>query len=222
MSRSSQIATVAIYQFSKNKYWALKQMQLGYRQLSNVHGLQFHKILGTGAGNGFSIYPNLGQYAMLCVWENEQKAIEYFKTHNYQQEYQGKSRQRDIYFLRPVHGHGLWDKGEPFDFQEPIDQNGAWAVITRATISKKRLLEFWRHVPSVSRSIEHRPGLQLSVGIGEWPLIQQATFSVWESLDHMKDYAYKSKLHKEVVTKTRDRNWYSEELFARFQVLKII
>ncbi|MEM8892942.1 MAG: spheroidene monooxygenase [Bacteroidota bacterium] len=220
MSGSTQIATVAIYQFAKHKYWAFKQMQLGYRSLSNVPGLQFHKILGTGAGNGFSIYPNLGQYAMLCVWDDETSAAQFFDEDPYQKEYSSNAANRETYYLRPVHGHGLWDKGEPFEFQQPLEQEGAWAVITRATISKRRLLEFWKHVPSVSKSIENRPGLSLSVGIGEWPLIQQATFSVWDSLDYMKDYAYKSRLHKEVVTKTRDRNWYSEELFARFQVLR--
>ncbi len=197
-------------------------MQLGYRHLSNVTGLQFHKMLGTGAGNGFSIYPNLGQYAMLSVWDNTQKAEEFFIQSSFQQEYNDKASHRSLYYLRPVHGHGLWDKVEPFYYQAPLEQDSPWAVITRASISKRRMLEFWRHVPSVSKSIEDRPGLKLSIGIGEWPLIQQATFSVWESLNHMKDYAYKSRLHREVVTKTRDRQWYSEELFARFQVLKSV
>jgi heme-degrading monooxygenase HmoA len=47
----------------------------------------------------------------------------------------------------------------------------------------------------------------------------QATFSLWDSGKAMQDFAYKSKYHKEVVQLTRDRNWYKEEMFARFQVI---
>jgi heme-degrading monooxygenase HmoA len=216
---STQITTVAIYQFDQFKYWAFKQMQLGYRRLAQVKGLQFHKILGTGAGNGFSIYPNFGQYAMLCVWDNEESARLFFKEDSYQGLYQNRSAGRQVYLLRSVHGHGIWDGAVPFDYLPPIDQPSQCAVVTRATISFRRLFEFWKSVPSVSKSIENQPGLQLSVGIGEWPLVQQATFSVWNSLEDMKAYAYKSRLHKEVIAKTRDRQWYSEELFARFQIV---
>lgn len=216
---STQITTVAIYKFSEFKYWAFTQMQLGYRELAKVEGLQFHKILGTGAGNGFSAYPNFGQYAMLCIWKDETAARAFFSQNKFQDLYTDRSADRQVFFLRPVHGHGLWDGLEPFSYQDPEDEPLQWAVVTRATISFRRLLEFWKHVPSVSKSIEGQPGLRLSVGIGEWPLVQQATFSIWNNLDDMKAYAYKSRLHKEVITKTRDRQWYSEELFVRFQVM---
>lgn len=216
---STQITTVAIYKFSEHKYWAFTQMQLGYRGLARVKGLQFHKILGTGAGNGFSAYPNFGQYAMLCVWQDETAARVFFSQDSFQELYNHRASERQIFVLRSVHGHGLWDGIEPFVYQKPIESENEWAVVTRATISSRRLLEFWKHVPSVSKSIENQPGLRLSVGIGEWPLVQQATFSIWSSLDEMKAYAYKSRLHKEVITKTRDRKWYSEELFVRFQII---
>ena len=71
-------------------------MQLGYSSLADVSGLQFYKMLGTGAGSGFSIFPNLGQYAMLCVWENDQAAEAFFEHDPYQAEYFVKSSQRDI------------------------------------------------------------------------------------------------------------------------------
>jgi hypothetical protein len=54
-------------------------------------------------------------------------------------------------------------------------------------------------------------------GIGEAPLVQMATFSIWESLDALKNFAYTSPEHKEAIRKTRQIDWYKEEMFARFQ-----
>ena len=39
-----------------------------------------------------------------------------------------------------------------------------------------------------------------------------------QSLDDMKAFAYSQKEHAEVIQKTRQRNWYSEELFTRFKI----
>jgi hypothetical protein len=65
------------------------------------------------------------------------------------------------------------------------------------------------------------PGRQFSIGIGEWPLVQQATFSIWDSYKHMAEYAYKNPMHKKVIRLTREKGWYKEELFARFAPLKV-
>jgi heme-degrading monooxygenase HmoA len=64
------------------------------------------------------------------------------------------------------------------------------------------------------------PGYITSFGIGEAPVYRQATFSVWQSLDDVKNFAYKSREHAEVIKLTRSENWYSEELFARFKILE--
>jgi hypothetical protein len=63
------------------------------------------------------------------------------------------------------------------------------------------------------------PGFITSVGIGEIPWLKQATFSVWESKDHMKQFAYSKREHSEVIKKTRRNNWYSEDMFVRFSIL---
>jgi hypothetical protein len=89
-------------------------------------------------------------------------------------------------------------------------------VLTRATIRLSKLYYFWKRVGNVSSTLENYDGLALSIGVGEWPLIQQATLSVWKTQTEMMDYAYKNQKHREVVQLTRKLNWYKEELFARF------
>jgi hypothetical protein len=95
-------------------------------------------------------------------------------------------------------------------------------VLTRASIRITKLISFWRKVGNVSKSLEDYDGLVLSIGVGEWPLIQQATLSIWKTQAEMIDYAYKNKKHLEVVRLTRKLNWYKEELFARFIPYKFL
>jgi hypothetical protein len=99
--------------------------------------------------------------------------------------------------------------------------SGPMAVITRATIKPRYLLRFWRRVAPVARSLQSYPERRLSVGIGEWPIVQQATFSIWENQDAMIDFAYKNPVHAAVVKMNREEGWFDEELFARFSILQI-
>jgi hypothetical protein len=62
--------------------------------------------------------------------------------------------------------------------------------------------------------------LLLAEGIGEWPLVQQATFSVWRDVADMMHFAYTSAHHRQAVADTRQKGWFSEELFARFRILR--
>jgi hypothetical protein len=62
------------------------------------------------------------------------------------------------------------------------------------------------------------PGLVLSFGIGEAPVGLQGTFSVWESDDALRRFAYGRPAHVDVVRRTAEQRWYAEELFARFRV----
>ncbi|MEL6559160.1 MAG: DUF3291 domain-containing protein [Bacteroidota bacterium] len=216
MSETSQITTVTIYRFKSSKYWAFKQMRLSLEPLQTIKGLSFYKVLGCGAGNGFSIFPDFGTYAKLQIWESEAAAHAYFNEHPLHREYAERSNTFETIYMHAVESHGEWDGSNPFALQQKMNDGSQIVVLTRATIYAKKLLNFWQYVPRVSKSMEGAPGLQFALGIGELPLIQQATISLWESKEAMMNYAYTMKRHKEVVKQTRKQKWYKEELFTRF------
>ena len=91
-------------------------------------------------------------------------------------------------------------------------------ILTRATIRINKLNSFWKNVGGVASQMAGAEGLITSLGIGEIPWIKQATFSIWESKAHMKQFAYQMKEHAEVVRKTRKEDWYSEDMFVRFKI----
>lgn len=214
----NQVVTLSFLNYSgwKNRWWAFQQMGLGYQRIEGVKGLQFVKLLGSGGKRGFSLLPNFGSYGFLAIWDNLAQAKRFFKEHAFAQELRGRSTEMWTVFMRTVMAHGAWSGKAPFQVSKAYDDKMLIGVITRATIRPRYLVKFWSKVPRVSRSIEHKPGLLFSIGIGEWPIVQQATFSLWKNGEAMKAYAYRSKLHQEVIRKTRELGWYKEELFARF------
>jgi hypothetical protein len=214
----SQITTSTFFKLEtfSNKWWAFKQMQRVHFQLNNVNALTFNKLLGSGAKNGCSIIPNLGTYVLVCNWDNEEDARIFFANHSFFKAYQKKSVEQFTVYLNNAESHGYWDGQQPFHKSIDLDQDKPVVVLTRARIRFRKLWSFWSRVGSVSQSLERYDGLVLSIGVGEWPLIQQATISIWKTQREMIDYAYKNPKHREVVMLTRKLKWYKEEMFARF------
>jgi hypothetical protein len=218
-----QITTVSIFRFEglRAKFWALSQMGLAPRRMGVVPGLRFIKFLGSGGERGFSIRPNWGQYGILAIWESEAAAEAWMQNHPVFRGYVAKSMAHQTAFLHATMSHGAWDGTNPFESAVAFDPNQPVAILTRATIKWRFLWRFWRYVPQVSQAILDKPGLRFAVGVGELPLVQQATFSLWDSGRAMMDYAYRGAQHAEVIKQTRTLGWYREELFARFVPFRI-
>lgn len=184
--------------------------------------------MGSGKNGTFDKEPDLRQWAILTVSIDNDS--ENFTKQNLSMLYGWFINswlrlfrcENCTFYLEPIEGHGLWDKRQVFgDFKTKKEHSGPIAILTRATIRLSRLSYFWRHVAPVASRIAHAKGFITSYGIGEIPWIKQATFSIWQSRDDMKAFAYGMKEHVDVIKKTRQQNWYSEDMFVRFKILHL-
>jgi hypothetical protein len=218
------LTTLTIFTLrSGQRRWGLAQMGTSPGALKKVPGLRFFQLLGSGAANGFGFLPNLDRYGFLGVWDSTEAAIAFFEAHPLWADYQHRSRETWTAELAPLRSHGLWNSVNPFDYQTENagtpEVDGPVAVLTRASIRLRRAWRFWGFVEPTSRALAEAPGVRLAIGLGELPLVRQATFSIWDSAAAMQQYAYRDVRHREVIQLTRREGWYGEELFARFRVL---
>ena len=215
------LTTITFFKFQKNRPWAFAQMGLLQRKIKKTNGLFFLKLMGTGGGNGFSLRPDFSTYAILGVWESENAASHFFEKNKTINLYKSKAIATRTIKMRSLKSHGFWNGQNPFPEQKPNEtlKKMPVAIITRATLRFSKLISFWKSVPAASKAIEGAKGVKYFKGIGEWPFVQQATLSLWDSFDSVKDFAYSNKIHSNIIKKTRKQKWYSEDLFARFQVL---
>jgi hypothetical protein len=217
------LTTLTVFTFRPgHARWALAQMGTAPPQLKRVPGLRFSKLMGSGAANGFGFWPNLRRYGFMAVWDDAAAAETFFAEHPLWAAYQQRSAETWTVHLAPLKAHGLWDGQAPFDYASPVSakDDGPVAVLTRASIRLRKTPRFWRFVEPTSAALAQAAGVRAAIGLGELPLVRQATFSVWDSARAMQDYAYKDARHREVIQLTRREQWYGEELFARFRVLR--
>jgi heme-degrading monooxygenase HmoA len=217
-----QITTITFLRYNSltSKIWAFGMMQFGHRHLSQVPGLTFYKLLGSGKA-GFNPLPDWSVYAILQVWEEESAATNFFDKSVLMEKYRTHSKEQYTIYLKNIVARGEWSSKHPFKKHPNLDaKNPFLAVITRATIRTSQLINFWRDVPASQKQLHTNKGLLFTMGIGEAPVVQMATFSLWESKESLENFAYRSKEHQKVIAKTREVRWYNEELFSRFQPYK--
>ena len=134
--------------------------------------------------------------------------------------YKSQSIEHATIYMEAVSSRGKWSHKEPF-LVNSKDIEGPIAILTRATVRWTKLINFWKQSPSISQRIGNNTDVMFKVGLGEVPLRQQLTFSIWPNLGSMKKFAHVSGPHREAIDKVRSGNWFKEELYARFRVKKI-
>lgn len=186
------------------------------RALRRVPGLRFGRLLGTGDGQTMTTSADLRRWAAFAVWDDAD-ALDRFRDEHPMSRRWDEAEERFDVRLRPLGARGSWDGVDPLAGHahgEP--HTGPVAVLTRATVRWRRLPAFLRAVPPVDAHLGSADGLLRAAGIGEVPVGRQATFSLWRDAEAVQRFSSRSAEHVEVVRRTRDEDWYGEELFARF------
>lgn len=189
--------------------------------------ISFYKLMGSGKNGSFDKTPDLRQWAIMAVNAKVvpvQGSCGEITTQLYgkfiSSWYKIFSCEVFHIFLEPVQSHGTWDAKSPFAYcNTSLEDDERMATLTRATIRLNKLKYFWQNVAPAATAMLTAPGFITSFGIGEIPWIKQATFSIWESKAAMQQFAYGSKVHAEIIKKTRAQKWYSEDMFVRFKIL---
>ncbi len=216
--QTTRFATLIIVRYPRFMGWAgFLSMALFRPFLWFTTRFSFWKLMGCGRNGTFDKTPDWRQWAILTVHDAATSPV---LPPFCERWWSWMGCRKWELLLEAVEGHGSWDGKQVFGaLPKQSDYAGEIAILTRATIRLNKLNRFWAFVDSVAQQMATAPGFKGSVGIGEVPWIKQATFSIWESKDQMRQFAYKQKEHAAVVRLTKQENWYSEEMFVRFKVL---
>jgi spheroidene monooxygenase len=219
------VATLSLFRFSGalNRAFVISQMALARFALSRARQPLFWKLCGSGTGEGFTPKPNWGVWGILAVWPDEFSAREGVAQMPVWQRWRARSEEDWHLIMQPVSAKGSWAGVNPF-LPDPGNrpQTGKIAVLTRATLRPRHVLQFWKRVPNISHAIGQNLDVDFKIGIGEMPFLHQVTFSVWPDAPAMARFAHADGPHARAIKDVRAGDWFAEELYARFRVLGTI
>jgi spheroidene monooxygenase len=214
-----QSVTLSLYRFGpvRARLWALAQMATARFALKAVRGIGTVKLCGSGVGEGFTPIPDTSVYAILATWPDHDTARRAMFGTQVFRRYAEMADERMTIFLTPASARGRWDGKAPFTPQD-ITLDGPVAALTRATVKLRSAGRFWKQEPAISRAIGQDPNVLFKIGIGELPLVRQATFSVWPDVASMAAFARADGPHASAIREVREGKLFKEDLYARFRV----
>lgn len=198
-------------------YWGWNRIAFGRWLSSNLPGLKFIKTLGSGLNGGFGLVPSPSHQGMFCVFDSAESAQAFIDEAPLMHRYRSVSDELFTAVLRPYSVRGSWD-GVSLAPSAPV--SGMIATLTRASIRPLAAASFWRHAPAAQRSLLDAPGCALAIGLGEAPLLRQATFSLWDDATAMDAYA-RTGAHLDAIRAAWKHQFFSESMFVRFAPLQL-
>lgn len=187
---------------------------LGRFPLRHTAGLRFSKILGSGKDGGFGLTPSASRQGLFCIFDNLAHAEDFVARSPVVAGYRAHADDFFCATLSAFSVKGAWS-GQSLDITADTPHTGPIAALTRASIRPTKALEFWKNSPPAEASLAGAAGCRLAVGLGEAPIFRQATFSIWDSIDHMDRYA-RTGAHMQAIQASLSGQHFSESMFVRF------
>ena len=212
----NQTAVLVLVDIAPDSFlWGLSRYVIGRFSLYNIPGLQFFKVLGSGFEGGFSTKPSLHKQGLFCVFDSEHHAKQFRAHSKLVQAYMNHSREFFAVSLNAFSTRGSWANTQ-LDITAKAPVSGPIASLTRASIKPLKANAFWKKAQPAEVSINQSEGVILSAGLGEAPYLRQATFTIWESAQHMDQYARQG-AHLEAIRSALQGQYFSESMFTRFK-----
>jgi len=221
--------------------WGLSRLVRGERALGNVPGLRFARVLGSGRDGGFGLAPGFDHQGLMCFFDDEDSARAFAQEAPVMRAYRDHASESLLALLRATSCRGSWSGASLAVTASPsipvrpelveglrqaqperslVHTDQPVAALTRASIRLRHAARFWRHAPATHEGIARAEGCRLAVGLGEAPLLRQATFSLWDSAQAMDAYA-RSGAHLAAIQGAYQQGWFSESMFVRFAPISI-
>ena len=196
------------------RLWGWSRIVLGARPLREVPGLRLAKALGSGHQGGFGLRPSASRQGLFALFSSEAHADGFIERSATVVGYRARASECLVVKLRATSCRGSWS-GAQIGVSAVVPANGPVAALTRASIRPSRAASFWQHSPASEAAIASAAGCQLAVGLGEAPVLRQATFSVWDNQAAMDAYA-RSGAHLQAIQGAVSGGWFSKSMFVRF------
>jgi heme-degrading monooxygenase HmoA len=202
--------------------WGWWRIARGAQSWRGVPGLRLAKALGSGFEGGFGLRPSASRQGVFLVFATQADADRFVATSSALKAYRDRAGDFCMITLRAWSARGSWG-GKTLSPSLAAPAAGIAtpvAALTRASIHAGKAAAFWRLAPAAQAALDSAPGCRLAVGLGEAPLLRQATFSVWASVEAMDAYA-RSGAHLAAIREAHRAGYFSESMFVRFVPLSM-
>jgi hypothetical protein len=195
-------------------WWRLVR---GAAPFAGTPGLRLIKLLGSGRAGGFGLAPSGSHQGLFAIFDDAVSARRFLHEHSLLKAWQSHADESWQALLVAYASRGHWS-GVAMGTLGVAPANGPIVALTRASIRPQRALQFWRRSPPAEAALVSAPGCLLAAGLGEAPLLRQATLTVWQSAAAMDRYA-RSGAHLEAIRSAYGQGHFSESMFVRLQPL---
>lgn len=204
---------------SSSRLWGWSRLVRGRSGLRGAAGLRFAKVLGSGVEGGFGLKPSASILGLFCVFQDAASAEAFTADNGQMRRWRERSRESFCVKMQVYSCRGSW-AGSRLAVTAANPTAGPVVSLTRASIKPSRAAAFWRMQPPAERSLEQATGCRLAIGVGEAPVLRQATFTVWDDVAAMDRYA-RSGAHQDAIVAAARGGFFSESMFVRFAPYEI-